>query len=411
MGEVFRRFWMPAILSSEVEPDGPPRRLRMLGEDLVAFRNTRGAVGILAEYCRHRFASLFFGRNEESGLRCAYHGWKYDVSGNCVDIPSVPVYSLQQDRRISIAAYPTYESGGVVWVYMGPVELQPPTPLYEWTLLPQSHSRAMRRLIECNWLQCVEGALDVVHTALLHRGTFSSDPLLGSTRGAGLLDLVPVVDAFEADDGLVVSSRRDAGDGSFYWRFSRFIVPCFTIGPPSGEEAFINFSAFVPRDDETCIRWTIACHALRPLNDSERAALIAGGANHVAIEPISLRALANRDNEYRIDRDAQRKGETYSGVHGIALQDQAMQEHQGPGPIVDRSGEYLVLGDKSLIATRDMLLDVVKTVAAGRLPPGREAEAQKVRAGATIAGPEMPASAVLAGGFLRTELGKPVMAA
>src|SRR5579885_1794102 len=160
MGEVFRRFWLPAMLSSELtEPDCPPVRLRLLGEDLVAFRDTNGRPGVLAAHCPHRGASLYFGRNEECGLRCVYHGWKFDVEGNCLDQLNEPPEN-QFKQHIHLTAYPTVELGGIVWAYMGPPERMPPPPKFAWTQVPEARRHVTKVIQECNYLQALEGGID-----------------------------------------------------------------------------------------------------------------------------------------------------------------------------------------------------------------------------------------------------------
>ncbi|MCH6546129.1 MAG: Rieske 2Fe-2S domain-containing protein [Deltaproteobacteria bacterium] len=167
MGDLMRRYWIPAMLTWELpEPDCPPIRVRLLGEDLVAFRDTNGVVGVLDNHCPHRRASLFFGRNEECGLRCVYHGWKYDVDGHCVDQMNEPI---QFKDKVHLAAYPTIEQGGAIWAYMGPTELQPPPPMFAWTQVPSSHRHVTKVVQDCNWLQGLEGGIDTSHAQILHR--------------------------------------------------------------------------------------------------------------------------------------------------------------------------------------------------------------------------------------------------
>src|SRR5271167_594357 len=158
MGQLFRRYWIPAALSEQLpEPDGPPVRCRLLGEDLVAFRDTAGRAGLVGAFCPHRRAPLFFGRNEECGLRCVYHGWKFDRTGACVDMPSEPPDSLFK-TKVAIEAYPTWEGGGV-WAYLGPKELQPAPPDYEWVRAPATHRFVSKTFEQANWLQALEGGL------------------------------------------------------------------------------------------------------------------------------------------------------------------------------------------------------------------------------------------------------------
>jgi len=157
LGRTFRRYWLPALLSEELlEPDGPPRRVRILGEDLIAFRDGDGVVGIVGAYCPHRRAPMFFGRNEEHGLRCVYHGWKFDRSGSCVDMPSEPADSLFK-TKVGIDAYPAWEGGGMIWIYMGPAEKMPAYPDYEVVRAPETHRFVSKTFQECNYLQALEG--------------------------------------------------------------------------------------------------------------------------------------------------------------------------------------------------------------------------------------------------------------
>src|SRR5437867_4202726 len=178
MGGLMRRYWVPFLLSSELpEPDCSPVRVTLLGERLVAYRDTDGRVGLLDVHCAHRGASLFFGRNEESGLRCVYHGWKYDLEGRCIDMPneapeSNPSTPLRTSfkEKIHLKAYPCRERGGMVWTYMGPRELMPGLPELEWAVVPEGQSFASKRLQECNWLQAMEGGIDSSHISFLHGG-------------------------------------------------------------------------------------------------------------------------------------------------------------------------------------------------------------------------------------------------
>ena len=169
MGSMFRRYWLPALLSEELpDPDGTPVRFRLMGEDLVAFRDSGGGVGVLEEHCPHRQASLALGRNEEGGLRCIYHGWKFDRSGVCLDIPTEPP-ELRFKEKMRARAYPARESGGLVWTYMGPPELDPPFREFQWLSQPAGFFKEFKTLEECNYAQAIEGGLDEAHTPILHR--------------------------------------------------------------------------------------------------------------------------------------------------------------------------------------------------------------------------------------------------
>src|SRR6266404_8416636 len=169
MGNAMRRYWVPACLSSEIgEPDGAPVRVKLMGEELVAFRDTKGHIGLVEEYCPHRRVSLYFGRNEECGLRCVYHGWKFDVTGACVDQLNEPE-EHQFKHKVRLVAYPTCELGGIVWAYLGPAEKMPPLPKFAWTQVPEGRRHVTKVIEGCNYLQALEGGIDTSHAPILHR--------------------------------------------------------------------------------------------------------------------------------------------------------------------------------------------------------------------------------------------------
>src|SRR5688572_25627476 len=183
MGGLFRRYWIPALLSEELpENECPPVRVKLLSERLLAFRDTLGRYGLIDEFCAHRGVSLWFGRNEDCGLRCPYHGWKYDVNGNCLEVPSEPEESGFR-QKIKLKSYPLVERGGVLWTYMGPPELQPALPEYEFATVSPAQTFTSKRWQECNWLQAMEGGIDSSHVSFLHRGSLNTDPLFKGARG------------------------------------------------------------------------------------------------------------------------------------------------------------------------------------------------------------------------------------
>src|SRR5688572_21827247 len=219
MGNLLRRYWLPALLSAEApELDSPPLRVRLLGEDLIAFRDTTGAVGLVANACPHRGASLFFGRNEESGLRCVYHGWKFDADGACVDMPNEPPESNFR-TKVHATAYKCLDAGGMVWAYMGPNQANPPgLPQHEWTLLPETHVHHEFKQVLCNnWLQGVEGDIDSAHLGFLHNRE------LGDTRSLPRRDRAPRLEVIETDAGPMYGARRNASPGYYYWRTTRLV--------------------------------------------------------------------------------------------------------------------------------------------------------------------------------------------
>jgi Phenylpropionate dioxygenase and related ring-hydroxylating dioxygenases, large terminal subunit len=199
MGNLLRRYWMPVLMSEELPgPDCPPVRVRLMGERLIAFRDSAGRLGLIDEFCAHRGASLWFGRNEEGGIRCPYHGWKYDTEGRCLEVPAEPPGSPFCDR-IRLTAYPLREAGGVIWAWLGPREEMPEVPGFEWIDLPKEHVYISKRLQECNWLQAMEGGIDSAHVSFLHSGELNTDKLHQNTRGAEFQrDRMPKFEVAEA---------------------------------------------------------------------------------------------------------------------------------------------------------------------------------------------------------------------
>ena len=396
MGRLFRRYWLPALLASELaEADGPPVRVRLLSERLVAFRDSAGHVGLVDEFCAHRGVSLYFGRNEENGIRCAYHGWKYDRTGQCVDVPSEPVES-GLCAKIRLTSYPCIERGGVIWTYMGPRELKPAEPAYEWTRLPAARRHASKRIQQCNFLQAMEGGLDSIHSTFLHRYSVGDDPLLKrDPESAAMIkgDPHPVFLPMVAPGGLHVCTRRDVGEDRYYWRVTQFLMPCFNLFPPYGDNP-CGGHAWVPIDDESCWVFNIDYHPRRDLSAVELAAFEEGRGVHVPLIPGTFMPVANKGNDYLIDRAAQKAKKTFSGVMRVGVQDAAVQESMGL--IQDRSREHLVSTDNGIIMTRRRLLEGVRAAEEGRAPPGLDADAQDVRAVSLVAPRDVPLPQALA---------------
>ncbi len=382
MGRLFRRYWIPALLSEELpEPDCPPVRVTLLSEPLIAFRDTHGRVGLLDQYCAHRRASLWFGRNEEGGLRCPYHGWKYDVTGQCVDVPSEPPES-GFCSRIQLKSYPCVERGGAVWTYMGPPDQRPPLPEFEWTLVPASHRYVSKRFQECNYLQAMEGGIDSSHVSSLHSGELHTDVLHKGTKGASYQrDARPQFEVLESPGGLVIGARRNAEPGRYYWRISQWIVPWYTMIPPYGDHA-LHGHAWVPIDDESCWAWSMSHHPTRPLNELEWEAIRSGQSIYAEMIPGTYRPVANRDNDYLIDRAGQKTGRYYSGVKGISMQDASIQESMGA--ITDRSLEHLAPTDIGIVNARRRLLDAALALQPGVQPPGLDPAAHGVRSASFV---------------------------
>ena len=377
-GNLFRRYWIPVLLSREVaEPGGEPVRVKLLSESLLAFRDSNGTLGLIDEFCAHRRVSLWFGRNEEGGIRCPYHGWKYDVSGQCTEIPSEPKAS-GLCQKISLTSYPCVERGGIVWTYMGPAEEKPPPPAFEWTSVPESHRFHSKRWEECNYLQALEGGIDSSHVGFLHSGELRSDPLHHGSKGSGyhVADRKPVFEVRDAPCGLNIGVRRNAEDDQYYWRITPWIMPWYTIVPPYGDNP-LHAHAWVPIDDENCFAWTFSYHPARPLNELELGVMRTGGSLHAKLIPGTFRTMANRDNDYLMDRDAQKARSSYSGVAGIAMQDASLQESMGRIP--DRSRENLVMTDKAIVMARSRLRNAALDLDKGKRPAGLDTDSQEVR--------------------------------
>jgi phthalate 4,5-dioxygenase oxygenase subunit len=379
MGELFRRYWIPALHVWEIpEPDCPPVRVQLMGEKLVAFRDSDGRIGIIEEFCAHRGVSLWFGRNEECGLRCPYHGWKYDVTGQCVDLPS-EAEETGMRKKIKLKSYPSIEQGGVIWIYMGPPEARPEPPALEWALVPPERCFISKRFQECNYLQAMEGGIDSSHVSFLHSGELNTDPLFKGSRGNvyNERDRMPVFDVTEFDGGLLIGARRNADAERYYWRITPWIMPWYSIIPPRAGHP-LGAHAWVPIDDEHCWAWSINYHPTRALTQAEVKAMKEGEGIHVKYIPGTFISTANKANNYLIDRSAQERGETYSGVDGIAMQDASLQESMGP--IQDRKREHLVLTDNGIILTRKKLLKAAQANREGKPVPGLDPASQRVRA-------------------------------
>src|SRR5262245_21683538 len=380
MGETMRRYWIPALLSGEVsEPDGAPVRVKLLGAELIAFRDTSGRIGLLDEFCPHRRASLFFGRNEECGLRCVYHGWKFDADGHCLDMMNEPE-ELQFKHKIRTGAYPTVELGGIVWAYMGPEDRKPPRPEFAWTLAPETHRHASKVIQESNWLQGLEGGIDTSHAPILHR------LLTNSSRRGGIKPANPfvrgkaptlVVDL--TDYGYQYAGIRPLDETSVHIRTYHFILPFHQIRPSVSDsgDLLVAGHIWVPMDDEQTMVYNWIWYPAQPLTDEDRLERRLGNGP-LDVDQTTYRSHRNRGNSYRLDRRVQ-KTESFTGIDGINTQDRAIQESMGA--IVDRSREHLGPADKAIIQARRLLLEAVKAVADGETPRVTRPTYSALRAG------------------------------
>jgi len=387
MGDLFRRYWLPALHASELPaPDSPPVRVKLLSENLIAFRDTLGRLGLIDEFCAHRGVSLWFGRNEECGLRCPYHGWKYDVSGQCVDLPSEGD-SGPMRQRIKLKSYPCIEAGGVIWTYMGPPELKPAPPAFEWVSVAPERRFVSKRLQECNYLQALEGGIDSSHVSFLHSGALKSDPLFVGSKGNvyNERDRMPQFDVVEFEGGLLIGARRNAENNRYYWRITPWILPTHTIIPPRADHP-LGAHVWVPIDDQNNWAWSINYHPARALTADERAAMTSGQGIHNKYVPGTFVPLANKTNDYLMDRAAQKAGKHFSGVEGIAMQDASLQESMGP--IQDRTRENLCPTDRGIVMTRRMLLQAAESNRNGGRVPALDPAEQRVRSCAIELAPD-----------------------
>ena len=382
MGEYLRRFWMPALLSEEIaEPDSPPVRVKILNEELIAFRDTNGDVGLIDNNCPHRRASLFFGRNEECGLRCVYHGWKFDTNGDCVDMPSEPGESNFKDK-VKVKAYSAEDWGGYIWAYMGPAESMPELPEVGWAMVPESHRKVSRRLQENNFVQGIEGGIDSSHISFLHFGlppVVRDDPARAG-HSLSNIDAAPHFIVKTTDYGFVYGANREAENDSYYWRLTPFMLPFFTVipgGTGNPDERTYSGHGWVPADDESCWMFTYSWNASRPLNEGE-----GHGASFLEKEPRTMRAVMNKDNDYGIDREVQRT-KTFTGIEAISIQDSGIQESMGA--ICDRTKEHLGTSDSAVIAMRRMYLQGCRDLLEGKEPfVPKKGSAYRVRSVADV---------------------------
>jgi phenylpropionate dioxygenase-like ring-hydroxylating dioxygenase large terminal subunit len=389
MGEYFRRYWLPVALSEELpERDGPPKRIRMFGEDLLAFRDTQGRVGVIEPACAHRGANLFYGRNEDGGLRCIYHGWKYDVEGRCIEMPNVPPGAAMHGK-VSIKAYPTREFGDMVWAYFGPRDKTPELPQLEPGLLPASHRFVSKRLQQCNWAHSMEGALDTAHFSFLHMPAPKVGQYVNPDTGADEKrlrwlrdDPMPQFTIVEHDVGFVVGGARRADPGQAYWRVTQFMLPTHSIAPSAMPGEFFQGYTWVPVDDESVWIYTYAWHPDRPLTETERTKFAKGGFGQFAEIGPGYVPLRNRTNDYLIDRDEQ-KHRSFTGVRGIAEQDALAQDSQGV--IADRTREHLTATDVAIVHFRRLMLGAAKALADGVEPAAaRRPASYRLRAGGAL---------------------------
>jgi phthalate 4,5-dioxygenase len=376
MGKLMRQYWLPAAMSSELKADGEPMRLMLLGEHLIAFRDSTGRIGVMDHKCPHRCASLFLGRNEGNGLRCVYHGWKFDAEGNCVDMPSVPA---ERDFKhlVHAKAYKATERNGLIWVYMGDRKTAPALPQIEATLLPESEVQIQFVQRECNWLQALEGDIDTCHFGFLHAGGIEADMIAeDNIFRYTVTNRAPDYHVGDTPTGTMYAAYRDGGADQTYWRFANFMLPFWTQTPQGKFATHLHNRAWVPMDDYhtmfVSLRWK---HEPAFVTNNKDGQLMPGFSRVFDYIPNTTdwhgrwRLNGRPENDWLIDREAQATGGNYTGIAGIHQQDQAVTESMGP--ITDHLSEHLGPSDMMIMRTRRRLLAAARAFAkTSKAPPG-----------------------------------------
>jgi phthalate 4,5-dioxygenase oxygenase subunit len=375
MGKLMRLYWIPFLPSTDVPVDGVPYRVRLLGEDLVAFRDTGGRVGLVDQACPHRGAPLVFARNEEGGLRCVYHGWKFSVDGSCQEMPAEPE-NTPMLKKVRAKAYPVQERNGVLWAYMGPDKEPPPLPAMEWNMVPEENVAVSVRVQECNWLQALEGEIDSAHAAILH-GRVDAGGSIDQWKQAA--DLAPKFEVVQHDAGISIASRRKLDGDKNYVRVNQFLMPFWTLVPPFSQYPELSGHAWVPIDDEHTLCIMFSYHPAQPFYEKTRKLFKEGHAGretgHASAGSFEKRPATepyhtywnryNRGNAYGFSEELQAKYN--AGLPGLWVQDAACQS--GVAPIYDRSKENLGTSDSGVARTRRVMLEMVKKLDAQQVRP------------------------------------------
>jgi phthalate 4,5-dioxygenase oxygenase subunit len=363
MGQMMRRHWVPALLSEQlVERDGDPVKVRLFGEDLVAFRDSEGRIGVMDEKCPHRKASLVFARNEECGLRCLYHGWKIDVDGNVTDMPSEPVESGFA-KRVKHKTYPTREAGGFIWVYMGPAAQMPEFETPSWAVLPDNQISIVRMEVQCNWAQVMEGQIDSAHSSVLH----STDmrPARVTTAGATethwtrpSTDKNPRIHVQRTNYGMRYAAIRrpiQNGDTHDYVRITTYVAPFIAHIPPNS--SYNVASVIVPKDDDaTYFHFLIWGDPATTIDQAGWRKFCCATVGEDLDRDYKL-VLRSASNNYLQDRKAMRDS-NFTGISGIPTQDIAMWESMGK--VSDRTSERLGASDIAVVEFRRLMIEAVQ---------------------------------------------------
>ncbi|MSQ72091.1 MAG: aromatic ring-hydroxylating dioxygenase subunit alpha [Betaproteobacteria bacterium] len=348
MGAMMKQHhWMPAALSEKLEADGAPLRIRLLGENYVAFRATDGRVGFFDEACPHRGASLALARNEDNALRCIYHGWKFDVGGTTVAVPTQVQNVREFCDSVPLAHYPAREAAGIVWVWLGSGAHAPQFPDFEFTALPPEHRVVHKQVGHFNWLQAVETTMDSAHAGVLHQSHVASMGTLALAAD----NQAPVYEIETRPHGFRYAGIRALADGSRYVRINSFVLPWYGIIAPR-QSPYAGGAVFfvIPIDNEHSTYWTVRYRVDAPI-EKDAVTLFSDAADWPPAVP------GTAENNWGQDRSLMRQGHFTGFPQHLTTEDLVIVTSQGP--IVDRTKEYLNSGDGALVRLRRVLLQAL----------------------------------------------------
>jgi phthalate 4,5-dioxygenase oxygenase subunit len=395
MGNLFRQYWIPVTPAADInEPGGRPIRVKLLGEELVLFRARNGKVGLVGAFCPHRLGPLFFGRVEEDGIRCPYHGWKFAPGGKCLEMPNIPA-EQQFSEKIYHPGYPCVERGGIIWTYMGAAKNFSLVPDLEFLRVDDEDRQYRLFFQECNYLQVLEGGIDPTHVMWLHSPYDLTDEELTEQQQPAQHKIAqksgartPLdIEIADTPGGFTYGAKRPAGAGKSLWRVNQFVMPFYTM-PPGGDQK--QARAYVPVDDENCVKWQIKWYPSKSIKQSSAETLRGPFAEEAYDPPTNsvpfghIRTKAKRSNDYMMNWETHNTRRF--GIAGVNLQDVCVTENEGPAPILDRTKENLCSGDMSIIKARRLLLEAARAWREqGTVPIGaRDAGVYRVRGCAMV---------------------------
>jgi phthalate 4,5-dioxygenase oxygenase subunit len=369
MGEYMRQFWVPAMRAQRLEADGAPVRVRLLGENFIAFRATDGRVGFFDEGCPHRCTSLALARNEDNALTCIFHGWKIDVSGKVVDVPSEPPERRQEfAAKVRVRHYPVREAGTIIWVYLGQRAQPPEFPEFNWINLPADQIVTRIGVVNSNWLNVLEGQLDSAHVGILHRDNQTLRRAQNRRQqrtfvGDMLFDTGPRFEFEPKPYGFREAAIRKMPNDSRYVRIREYVMPWYSYIPGGGVADDRTLAIGVPLDDEHSAQWDVRYNLSRPVVITDTAE----DYGYDRDNDDYAGDIGNFENHFKQNRRAMKEG-SWAGFPTARYEDFAAAVAQGI--ICDRAREYLGSSDSVIIRARRMLLDVATRFARGEAPFG-----------------------------------------